>query len=85
MEILTATVSIIFLLGLILTPILLFVGVKKWNRFKFEILIYLALALIITAGIMGAFAWCARLLLDSLTHHYAGYFDSVHQCFKRSS
>ena len=77
MEDLTTIISIALLIGLILTPILLFYGIKKWNPFKFDFLTYLILGIIITAGITWTFAWWADYSDQVLMSHYGYYFDAM--------
>lgn len=79
MESLTTIVSIILLFGLISVPILIFVGVKKWNRLKFDFLIYLILGLLITAGITWSFAWWADTSDRLLMSHYGYDFDAMNE------
>ena len=66
------TISSLFFAALIATPIVLFFGVKRWNPFKFDFLIYLIAGLIITAGLMGLFAWWSDYSTELLLSHY-GY------------
>jgi hypothetical protein len=73
METLTTIISFLLLLGLISVPILLFVGIKKWYRLKFNFLTYLISGLIITAGIMWIFAWWTDYSNILLLKHYNGY------------
>ena len=70
-------ISFILLFGLILTPILLFYGVKKWNPFKFDFLTYLILGIITTAGITWTFAWWADYSDQVLMSHYGYDFDAM--------
>ncbi|WP_340114195.1 hypothetical protein [Maribellus mangrovi] len=72
METLTSVISFILLLGLIAVPIILFIAIKKWYRLKFDFIAYLALGLILTAGIMWTFAWWADYSDQFLMRHY-GY------------
>lgn len=77
MEILMPVISIAFLLGLILVPILLCIGLKKWNLVKYGFLAYLTFGLILTAGLMWTFAWWTDYS-DQLLMHYYGYdFDAI--------
>jgi hypothetical protein len=77
MELLTTIVSFSLLLGLILVPIFLFVGMKKWYRPKFGFLAYLISGLIITAGIIWAFAWWAHYSDELLMNHFGYDFDPM--------
>ena len=79
MEILTTVVSLILLLGLILFPIILFIGIERWNKLKFEFLTYLTIGLIIAAGIVGTSAWWADFS-DQLLMRYYGYdFNAMNE------
>ncbi|MEM9671355.1 MAG: hypothetical protein AAF992_02100 [Bacteroidota bacterium] len=77
METSTKTISIILLLGLISVPILLFVGIKKWYRLKYEVLSYLTLGLIVTASITWIFTWWADYSNQLLMSHYGYDFDAM--------
>ncbi len=77
METLTIIISFILLIGLISVPILLFVGLKKWNRLKFNFLTYLTIGLILTAGITLAFAWWADYSDQLLMSHYGYDFHAM--------
>lgn len=70
MEILTTVISFTLLLGLIATPILVFVGVKKWNQLNLEFTTYLISSLILTAGITLIFAWWDDKTSEILLKHY---------------
>ena len=73
METLISIISLILLLVLISVPIVLFVGIKKWYRLKFDFLTYLILGLLITAVITGLFAWWAYYSNIILLQHYGAY------------
>ena len=77
METLTTIISFLLLLGLISVPILLFVGIKKWYRLKFDFLTYLITGLIFTAGIMWTFAWWVDFSDQLLISHYGYDFDAM--------
>ena len=77
METLTTIVSLILLVGLISTPVILFVGIKKWYRLKFDFLTYFVSGLILTAGIMLTFAWWADYSDHLLMSHYGYDFDAM--------
>jgi hypothetical protein len=74
METLTFIISITLLLGLILSPILLYLKLKK---FKFSFLTYLILGLAITAGITLTFAWWADYSDQLLLSHYGYDLDAM--------
>ena len=77
METLIFTISMGLLIGLISIPIILFYGVKKWNRIKFDFLTYLISGIIITVGYTWTFAWWADYS-DQLLMSYYGYdFDAM--------
>ena len=69
METLIFVISIILLIGLILSPILLFI---KLRDSKLKHLKYLILGLIITSGITLTFVWWANYSDELLLSHY-GY------------
>ena len=73
METLITSVSIIILLGLIVVPIFVFVGIKKWNRLKFDFILYLISGIIISAGTMLIFAWWMDYSDTLLLKHFNGY------------
>jgi hypothetical protein len=73
MDTLLTAISIILLFGLISVPILIFFGIKKWYRLKFDFVIYLILGLMPTAGIMWTFAWWSDYSNVILLKHYNGY------------
>ena len=77
METLITVTLIVLLLGLILVPILVFIGVKKWNPLKYSFLTYLISGLILTAGIMWTFAWWADYSDQLLMSHYGYDFDAM--------
>lgn len=79
METLTTTISIILLLGLISVPILLFVGLKKWKRLRFNFLTYLTIGLILTAGVTLIFAWWSDYSDQLLMSHYGYDFDAMNE------
>jgi len=73
MEIFTKIISIILLLGLILVPIFLYIGIKKWHQSKFDFITYLVSGLIITAFLTLLFAWWTNYSNILLLKHYGGY------------
>ena len=79
METLTTIISFILLTGLISVPIILFVGLKKWNRLRFNFLTYLIIGLILTAGITLAFAWWTDYSDQLLMNHYGYDFDAMNE------
>ena len=70
MEILTFVISIILLIGLILSPILLFIKLRKS---KLNFLTYLILGLVITL----TFAWWADYSDQLLLSHYGYDLDAM--------
>ena len=78
METLAIIISIVLLLGLISTPILLFVGIKKWNRLRFDFITFLILGIIITAGITLIFAWWTDYSDQLLMSHYGYNFEAMY-------
>ncbi len=79
METVRTIISIILLLGLISVPILLFVGLRKWKRQKFNFLIYLTIGLMVTAGITLTFAWWSDYSDQLLMNHYGYDFDAMNE------
>ena len=77
MEALTFIISMILLIGLILSPILLFIGIWKLKKSKFNFLTYLILGLVITAGITLTFAWWADYSDQLLLSHYGYNLDAM--------
>jgi hypothetical protein len=77
MEALITVVSIILIVGLFSVPILLFVGIKKWYRFKFDLMAYIILGLIFTALIIWTFAWWTDYSDQLLMSHYGYDFDAM--------
>lgn len=74
MEILIKTITFLFLLGLILSPIFILIKVNKFNvRFKF--IIYL----ITSAFIMFAFAWWSNKSNLILLEHYEYNIDGMNE------
>ena len=76
METLTFIISIILFVGLILSPILLYIKLKKS---KFSFLTYLTLGLVITAGITLTFAWWADYSDQLLLSHYGYDLDAMNE------
>ena len=74
METLTFVISIILLIGLILSPILLFIKLRKS---KLNFLTYLILGLVITSGITLTFAWWADYSDKLLLNHYGYDLDAM--------
>lgn len=74
MEILAFVISIILSIGLILSPILLFIKLRKS---KLNFLTYLILGLIITSGITFTFAWWADYSDKLLLNHYGYDLDAM--------
>lgn len=79
METLTTAVSIILLLGWITVPILLFIGIKKLKRLKFDFMVFLIIGLIVTAVISWTFAWWADYSDQLLMSHYGYNFDAMNE------
>lgn len=79
METLTTIISFILLIGLISIPILLFVGLKKWKRLRFNFLTFLIIGLISTAGVTLIFAWWADYSDQVLMNHYGYDFDAMNE------
>ncbi|WP_224997086.1 hypothetical protein [Cesiribacter sp. SM1] len=77
MKFLTTTISIILFLGLISSPIILFLRMQKWKGLKYGFLSYMIIALIITAGITWIFAWWAHYSDQLLLSHYGYDFDAM--------
>lgn len=77
METLTTLISILLLLGMIGVPILLFVGLNKWNGPRFHFLKYLFIGVILSAGITGAFAWWSDYSDQLLMAQYGYDFDAM--------
>ncbi len=77
MEAMTTIITFLLLLGLIAVPIILFVVIKKWHRFKFDFITYLILGLILTAGIMWTFAWWTDYSDQQLMSHYGYDFEAM--------
>jgi hypothetical protein len=77
MELLIRIISFVLLIGLVGTPILLFVRIQKVGRLKFKFLIYLVLGLIFTAGITLTFAWWADTSNRLLLNYYGYDFDAM--------
>jgi len=77
METLVSTISIILLIGLILVPILLFLGLKKLYKLKFDLVIYLILGCFITVSIMWTFAWWSDYSNQLLMSHYGYDFHAM--------
>lgn len=76
MEILIKTITFLFLLGLILSPIFILIKVNKFNvRFKF--IIYLIIGIITSAFIMFAFAWWSNKSNLILLKHYGYNIDGM--------
>lgn len=84
METLLNIISLILLLALITVPVLLFIGVKKWNPLKFDFLIYLILGLIITAGITWTYAWWADFSNQLLMSHLGYNFEAMNEAERYS-
>lgn len=74
METLTFVISIILLIGLISSPIILFIKLRK-SMFNFWT--YLGLGLVITAGITLTFAWWADYSDKLLLNHYGYDFEAM--------
>ncbi|KYG81334.1 hypothetical protein AWW67_08245 [Roseivirga seohaensis] len=70
-------ISSILLIALIIVPILLFVGIRKWISLKFDFWTYLIFGLIITAGIMWTFVWWGDYSNRLLMSHYGYDFDAM--------
>jgi hypothetical protein len=77
METLTFIISMILLIGLILSPIFLFIRIRKLKQSKFNFLTYLVLGLVITAGITLTFAWWADYSDQLLLSHYGYDLDAM--------
>lgn len=78
MEILIKTITFLFLLGLILSPIFILIKVNKFNvRFKF--IIYLIIGIITSAFIMFAFAWWSNKSNLILLKHYGYNIDGMNE------
>lgn len=78
MEILIKTITFLFLLGLILSPIFILIKVNKFNiRFKF--IIYLIIGLITSALIMFAFAWWTSKSDFILLKYYGYNIDGMNE------
>jgi hypothetical protein len=59
MDTLNTIVSLFFIFELIAGPVFLFLGIKKWYRYKFDFLPYLILSHFLTALLLGTLAWWA--------------------------
>ncbi len=79
MEFLTFVTSIVLLIGLILSPILLFI---KLGKSKLSFSTYLILGFVITLGITLTFAWWADYSDKLLLNHY-GYDLNAMNDFER--
>lgn len=77
MEILRTILSLLLLLGLISVPILLFVVIKVKYRIRFAFITYLVSGLILTSGIMCAFAWWSDYSRELLMIHYGYDFEAM--------
>lgn len=77
MERLTTIIPFLLLLGLLAIPIILFIAIKKWCRLKFDVITYLVSGLILTAGIMWAFAWYSDYSDQLLMSHYGYDFNAM--------
>lgn len=78
MEILIKTITFLFLLGLILSPIFILIKVDKLNvRFKF--IIYLIIGIITSALIMFAFAWWSNKSDLILLKFYGYNIDGMNE------
>jgi hypothetical protein len=77
MEILRNLLSLLFLLGLISVPVLLFFVTKVRYRIRFAFITYLVSGLILTAGIMCAFAWWADYSRELDMIDYGYDFDGM--------
>ena len=78
MEILIKTITFLFLLGLIFSPIFILIKVNKFNvRFKF--IIYLIIGIISSALIMFAFAWWSNKSDLILLKHYGYNIDGMNE------
>jgi hypothetical protein len=78
-ETISTIISILLLLGLISIPILLFVGLKKWNIFKYEFLTYFIIGLILTAGISWTLAWWMDYSNQLLMEYYGYDFKAINE------
>lgn len=79
METLTTIISFILLFGLISVPIILFVGLQKWNHNRYKFLTYLIVGLILTAGITFTFAWWSDYSDQLLMTNYGYDFDAMNE------
>ena len=77
METLTTTISIIFLLGLIVFPIFLFIKIKQQKKLKFVFWRYLIIGLLVTAIIIVILAWWADFSDQLLLNHYGYNFEAT--------
>lgn len=77
METLVSTISFILLLGLIITPILLFVWVNKRKQRANNFLVYLTFGLIITTILIFTAAWWGDFSTELLLGHYGYDFDAM--------
>lgn len=73
METLRTIISFLFLFGLILAPIFLFVLIKKRYQLKFDFIIYFISGIILSGVIMLVFAWWSHYSNILLLKHYDGY------------
>ena len=77
METLITIITFLLLFGLIAVPALLFAGIKKWYKLKFEFIAFLVLGLILSGGIIWTLAWWTDYSDELLMSHYGYDLDAM--------
>jgi hypothetical protein len=76
MEIITTTISFIFLIALIVSPLFLINKLNRMNM-KYNFIVYLISAILITSILTLLFAWWTNYSNKILLSHYGYNFDSM--------
>ncbi|MBX9783922.1 MAG: hypothetical protein K2X48_11595 [Chitinophagaceae bacterium] len=78
MESIITIVSFIFIIGLIVTPVIIIWRLKKQNK-KLSLLLYLALGVLTTTALTFVFAWWADISDKILLAHYGYNIDGMNE------
>lgn len=77
MEIQILTISILLFIVLILVPVILFLGIKKVNWFRFRFVAYTLIGFFISGLVTMTFAWWMNYSEWILMNHYGYDFNAL--------
>ncbi len=82
METLDTAISFLLIVGLIVSPMAILIGLKRFEVNKYKFLTYLTLGVVVTSILTMLFAWWSNTANEMLLSHYGYNFDAMNEAEK---